>query len=163
MTESKKFGASGTGQKKWKGKGFKPRKGGNKTILSINKRARKQNKNMNCFNYGKLGHFARDCTKPKVKYDQIHLYDIFLSSFLMLTETVPFWTIDSTTTDRITRDHVAYMDFHQIPKGSRSIYMRNNTSEDVLGIVTCKLIMQKAHFISMMCTMRRKFVRILFL
>ena len=27
MTKSKKFRASGTGWKKWKGKGFKPRKG----------------------------------------------------------------------------------------------------------------------------------------
>ena len=44
MTEFKKFGASETGWKKWKGKGkcFKPRKGGNKTILSGNKRKREK-------------------------------------------------------------------------------------------------------------------------
>ena len=54
------------------------------------KRAGKQNKNMNCFNCRKSGNFARDCTKSKVKYDQIHFYDIFVSSCLMLTRTVPF-------------------------------------------------------------------------
>ena len=92
MIESKKFGASGNGRKKWKGTDFKPRKGGNKTILSRNKRKHvgKQNKNMNCFNCGNPSHFARDCTEPKVKYDQIHFYDVFVSSWLMLIETVPF-------------------------------------------------------------------------
>ena len=61
----------------------------------------------------------------------------------MLTETVPFWTVDSTATNHIARDRNAYVDFHRIPKGSRSIYMGNNTSADVLRIGTCKLIMQK--------------------
>ena len=150
VTESNKFGCSDTGQKKWKGKGkgFKPRKGGNKTNLSGNKskcgkRVGKQSRNMNCFNCGKLGYFARDCTKPKVIYDKIHFHNAFVSSFLMLTETVPYWTVDSSATDHIARDRNAYVDFHQIPKGSRSIYMGNNTSADVLGIGTCKLLMRK--------------------
>ena len=66
MTESNKVGSSGTGRKKWKGKGFKLKKGGNKTNLSGNKRkckkrSGKQSKNIHCFNYGKPGHFACDC------------------------------------------------------------------------------------------------------
>ena len=56
---------------------------------------------MNCFNYGKSGHFARDCTEPKVIYDQIHFHNYFVSSCLMLIETVLFWTVDSTTIDHI--------------------------------------------------------------
>ena len=100
-------------------------------------------RNMNCFNCGKPSHFARDCIEPKVIYDQIHFHNAFVSSWLMLIETVPFFTVDSTATDHIAWDHNAYVDFHRIPKGSMSIYKRNNTSVDVLGIGTCKLLMRK--------------------
>ena len=61
----------------------------------------------------------------------------------MLTETVPYWIVDSAAIDHIARGRNAYVDFHRILKGSRSIYMGNNTSTDVLGIGTCKLLMQK--------------------
>ena len=150
MTESNKVGSSGIGRKKWKGKGFKPRKGRNKTNLSGNKRKRrkcvgKQSSNMNCFNYGKPGHFARNCTQPKVIYDQIHFHNAFVSSCLMLTETAPFWTIDLAETDHIAQDRNAYVDFCQIQKGSKRIYIGNNTSVDVLGIGTYKLLMHKGH------------------
>ena len=91
MTESNKVGSFRKGRKKWKGKGFKPRKGGNKTNLSGNKcKCGKQSKNMNCCNCGKPGHFSCDCTEPKLIYDQIHFHNAFVSSCLMLTETVPF-------------------------------------------------------------------------
>ena len=63
----------------------------------------------------------------------------------MITETVPFYTVDSVETDHIVRDRNAYVDFPQIPKGSRSIYMGNNTSADMLGIGNWKLIMRKGH------------------
>ena len=61
---------------------------------------------MNYFNYGKSGHFARDCTGIKVKYDQIHFYDVFVSSFSILTETISFWTVDSAATDHIAKNHI---------------------------------------------------------
>ena len=60
----------------------------------------------------------------------------------MLAKTVPYWTVDSTTTDHIARDRNAFVDFLRIPKGSKTIYMGNNTSTDVLGIGTYKLVMR---------------------
>ena len=72
---------------------------------------------MNCFNYGKPGHFARDCTKPKVIYDQIHFHNAFVISCLMLTETVPYWTIDSIATDHIARDQQCICGFLSNSKG----------------------------------------------
>ena len=148
MTESNKVGSFRIGRKKWKGKGFKLRKGGNKTNLSGNKRKRrkrigKQSRNMNFFNYGKPGHFDRDCIEPKIIYDQIHFHNAFVSSYLMLIETVPYWNVDSTAIDHIARDRNAYVDLCRILKESRSIYMGNNTSVDVLGIGTCILLMRK--------------------
>ena len=148
MTESNKVGSSGIGCEKWKGKGFNPRKGGNKTNLSGNKCKRrkgagKQSWNMNYFNFGKPDHFSRDCTEPNVIYDKIHFQNAFVSSCLMLTKTVSYWTVDSTIIDHIGQDRNAYVDFRRIPKGSRSIYMGNNTSTDVHGISTCKLLMRK--------------------
>ena len=64
MTESNKVGSSGTERKLWKGKGFKPRKGGNKTNLSGNKRKRRKRRKAK---RGKPGHFTRDCIEPKTQ------------------------------------------------------------------------------------------------
>ena len=60
--------------------------------------------------------------------------NIYVSSCLMLAETVPFWTVDSTATDHVARDRTSFMEFHRISKGSRCIYMGNNASAVVLGI-----------------------------
>ena len=87
---------------------------------------------MNCINYGNSGHFAHDCIEQKVIYDQILFHNAFVSSCLMLAETVSYWIIDSIETNHIARDCNAYVDFRRIPKGSRSIYMGNSTSVDVL-------------------------------
>ena len=61
-------------EKKWKGKVIKQMNGGDRANFSGNKCKRgshtsNRSKNMDCFNYGKPGHFARDCTKSKVLFD----------------------------------------------------------------------------------------------
>ena len=67
----------------------------------------------------------------------------YFSSRLMLIETVHFWTVDSTTTNHIAQDRNACVDFCQILKGSRLIYMGKNTLLDVLGIGAYKLLIRK--------------------
>ena len=95
MIESKKIGASHSGQKKWKGRVIKQRKGGDKANFSRNKHkcgryVGNNIKSMNYFNCGKPGHFTRDCTESKVLYKQTHYSNAYVSSFLMLTETVSY-------------------------------------------------------------------------
>ena len=59
--------------------------GGDRANFSGNKRkggsrVGNRSKNMDCFNYGKPGHFARDCTESKVLFDQTHYSNAYVSS-----------------------------------------------------------------------------------
>ena len=65
--------------------------------------------------------------------------NIYVSSCLMLAETVFFFTVDSAAIDHVVRDRTSFVEFYRIPKGNRCIYMGNNASAGVLGIGTCKL------------------------
>ena len=70
-------------------------KGGNKASYSgqkrkRGKRANKKSKNKNYFNCGKLDHFARDYTEPKVMFDHSSPSNIYISSCFMLAEIVTF-------------------------------------------------------------------------
>ena len=94
MTENKSRGAQGSGRNKGKGKGPQG-KGGNEVGYSGQKRKRgkragKRSKNKNCFNCGKSDHFSHDCTKPKVMFNHNSPSNIYVSSCLMLAETIPF-------------------------------------------------------------------------
>ena len=77
ISKTKMRGAYGSKYKRGKAKGPKYGKRGIKESTSGHKRKRgkrggKKGKNMNCFNYGKPGHFARDCTEPNVMFNHNH-------------------------------------------------------------------------------------------
>ena len=152
MSENKLRGAQDFGCNKGKGKGLQQGKGRKEASYSgqkckRRKRDSKKGKNKNCFNYGKLGHFARDCTNLKVMFDHNRLINIYVNSCLMLVETIPFWIVDSTTIEHVARDRISFVEFNRILKGSRCINVENNASVAVLGICTYKLKLQKvAHF-----------------
>jgi len=95
-------GAYGSKHKKIKKKKGKGHKYGNKGIKASSsghkrkheKRGGKKSRNINCFNYGKPGHFTHNCTEPKVMFNHNHPFNLYISNCLIFVESVLVWTVD---------------------------------------------------------------------
>ena len=109
------------------------------------KRVKRDKSKLKCYNCGNKGHFAREWTKLKQVWSCSNNSCAYVSSYVMLTKSIPLWTVDLVATDHITRDEGAYVEFWRISSNTRWIYVGNNSKFEVKGIRTCKLEFCRRH------------------
>ena len=89
--------------------GIVPKKEKN-TKRKRNKRNGK-GKNGKCFNCDKEGHFARDCTEPRKVLPDFNSCQSFVSTYVMVVHSHPYWIIDSGAIEHVARDLVEFVEY----------------------------------------------------
>ena len=117
---------------------------------------------LECCNCGKKGHFACDYKEPKKVNDLYELVSVInVYSFVYLTESYYLWTVDSRATNYVAKGKSSFLEFRWVQKGTRWIYVGNNSRVEVKRIGMCKLVMRSGKPYSyMICYLLLTFVEI---
>ncbi|KAK4428971.1 hypothetical protein Salat_1197100 [Sesamum alatum] len=88
----------------------------------------------------KMGHFARDCTKPnKVRPNPRSPSSFVCSQVFVANYSLIGWIVDTDATKHVTRDQAGFVVYHRVPACSHYIAMGNGTQEAVLAIGSYQL------------------------
>ena len=101
---------------------------------------------MKCYNYGKLGYFAHECTKPKKVYPNLNS----LFSYACTHELIFHSLLGIQRINHITGDQMGFKDYKRILIGRHYVTLGNESRVDVLGVGTYQL-KRGIHYFFMMC------------